>query len=288
MPNIFHPQAFAGRVYGVTGGTRGIGAAVVEMLCGLGASVLAIGRDPAALRTLDEKLGGKVLGFPGDVSDALAMQKALQLCLSRFGRLDGWVNNAMYNPGGKVGDEREEDFVSAWQINTLSAWRMAKECLIGFNERGGAIVNVSSIMASQTLEGNAAYTSSKAALEGLTRALAIEFAPRRIRVNTIVPGYIRTHSGYDIGSAGRQTKWQKVEEKISDIVTEYSHPWPDTGKPEDVAAAIVFLLSDGAAFITGASLIVDGGLFVDLRDLRSKRRRGAIRKLERLPRVGEK
>ncbi len=288
LDRVFHPEAFVDRVYFVTGGSRGIGAATVQALCQLGARVVAVGRDAAALDVMSEKLGGSVHCVRADVADALPMQEAIGQCLALYGRIDGWVNNAMYNPGGALEEEGEDHFLQAWQINALSAWRFAKWCLPHFKKNnGGTIVNVSSLMSSQTCRANAAYTSSKAALEGLTRALAVELAPDRIRVNTVMPGYIRTHSGYDVGSdAATQSEAQRVQEVISNILTEFSHPWPGHGSPEDVAGAILFLLSDAAQFITGANLAVDGGLLVDLRDLRDQRRIGAIEKLTRLSQKG--
>ncbi len=266
---VFNAEAFRGRRYLITGGSRGIGEATVRMLLGLGASVAALARDPVQLQRLNDELGSShdLLVISADVGDGNALREAVAQCHQRWhGRLDGLVNNAMLNASGSLEQLPDERFLAAWQVNTLAAWRLAKACLPLLTAAGGgSIVNVSSVMAHLTVPANHAYASSKGALEALTRSLAVELAPKRIRVNTMLPGYIRTYEGHP-GRDLPRSSWtarMKLEAKYIERLTEVGQPWPMHGRPEDAASSIVYLLSDAAAFITGTTLAVDGGQMVD-------------------------
>jgi glucose 1-dehydrogenase len=148
-----------------------------------------------------------------------------------------------------------------------------------------AIVNISSIMADLSCPGNAAYTSTKAGLEGLTRALAVELAPRRIRVNSVSPGLIRTFSGINERAGTDPATWPEQDRAFAEYCRDMSdnlQPWPSAGLPEQLAAAVIFLLSPAATFITGADLPVDGAasavmpLLTDARRLRAGQRLVAL------------
>lgn len=284
---VFSPLAFKGRRFLVTGGSRGIGEATVRMLLELGASVAALARDPHRLKALSDELAGTadLLTLQADVSDPDALSDAVDRCHRRWGELHGLVNNAMLSVSGTVLDLSEERFRASWEINALAAWRLVRLCIPLMEKAGGgSIVNVSSVMAHHTQAGNHAYASSKGALEALTRNLAVELSPARVRVNTVIPGYIRTYEGHP----GRDTppdQWtpsMRLQAEYIEKLTECGQPWPEHGRPEDCAASIVFLLSDAATFITGASLAVDGGLLVDFRSLDNPRRLAHAKELAEL------
>lgn len=284
--SIFSEHALAGRVYGITGGSKGIGAAVVAELLTCGASVFAMAREPKALAELAARHasnGSRLICEAVDVSDATALENAINQCAAHYGRIDGWVNNAMFNPGLSLEASQEEDFERAWHVNTLAAWRSAKWLLPHFKQAGGgSIVNVSSIMAHQTTANQTAYTSSKAGLEGLTRALAVELAPHRIRVNALAIGYVLTYSSLP-PKEERDTPWQ-LEANVVEEINSHSAPWPQATKPADAAKPIIYLLSDAARVITGTTMMVDAGLSVDLRPLEDSRRLHASQHIAKLRR----
>ncbi|MFA9480035.1 SDR family NAD(P)-dependent oxidoreductase [Phycisphaerales bacterium AB-hyl4] len=282
---VFNQSCFAGRAYGVTGGSRGIGRAVVQGLLDCGASVMTLARDSATLERLEASLPdeqrARLLWRAADVSYADVLREAVDAAGEKFGRMDGWVSNAMCNPGQSLADHDESSFEQAWQVNTLAAWRAAKLLQPHFERvGGGALVHVSSVMAQQTVPNQTAYTSSKAALEGLTRALAVELATLRVRVNTVVAGFVLTYSGMP-----DRESWTERERLAAEVVEEvnyHSHPWPGAGMPEDAAATVLFLLSDAARFVTGTTLVVDGGMTVDLRLLADTRRVAAAQRIGQL------
>ncbi len=279
--HTFCERAFVGRVFGVTGGAKGIGAAIVAQLLHCGASVLAMDRDANALSVLAShhtSCADRLLCQLLDVADGASVEKAITLCTDHFGRIDGWVNNAMCNPGCPFEDSTEEQFYQAWQVNTLAAWRSAKLLLPHFKKnRRGSIVNVSSITAHQTTFEQAAYTSSKAGLEGLTRALAVELAEHHIRVNAVALGYVLTYSS--LPPCDQWDDFSRLEAEVVREINTASAPWPQAAVAEDIAEPIVFLLSDASRMMTGTTLAVDGGLSVDLRPIGDPRRLGVGHKI---------
>jgi 3-oxoacyl-[acyl-carrier protein] reductase len=272
----FSDDTFRGRVFGVTGAAHGIGESIARALLDANAFVLLIDKDARELDRVKRELGHNATEIAvftqADVRNHHDLRNAIHCTVQRWGRIDGWVNNAMYNPGGSVREEVDERFVQAFEVNVFAGWSAIRECLPLMKPKGGAIVNVSSIMAGQTASYFAAYTASKAALDGLTRSLAVELAPMGIRVNSLAPGFIRT---------GKDNE-KPAESAYNDVFYSASQPLPFEGTPEDVAGAALFLLSDLSAFITGATLVVDGGLSVDLRLLSDPVRVKATGKLEKL------
>ncbi len=267
LSKVFSPEAFKGKVYGVTGGAHGIGEATVRALTSLGASVLILDINADFLayveRDLREK-GCSVEAVVADVSDSAALAGAIEKTVARFGRLDGWVNNAMLSPRGKAEFQDEALFVKAWEVNTLAPWRAAKLCLPHFRKvGGGSIVNISSIMAHLTRTGCAAYTSSKSALEGLTRTLAVELAPDRVRVNTMAPGTIASYSSIPNDPAV-QNEYHHRARELEDAIGQYAQPLPFPARSMEAAGPILFFLSDAARFVTGTLLLSDGGASVEL------------------------
>jgi NAD(P)-dependent dehydrogenase (short-subunit alcohol dehydrogenase family) len=267
LTQVFSPEAFKGRVYGVTGGAHGIGESTVRALTSLGASVLVIDINAEFVSYIERDLrkeGHAVEAVAADVTDAAAVAAAIERTVGRFGRLDGWVNNAMLSPRNPIERQDESFFVRAWEVNTLAPWRMAKLCLPHFRKNGGgSIVNISSIMAHLTRAGCAAYTSSKSGLEGLTRALAVELAPDRVRVNSMAPGTIASYSGIP-NDPEVQNDYHRRAMQLEDGIGEFAQPLPFPGRGMEAAGPILFFLSDAARFVTGTLLLSDGGAGVEL------------------------
>jgi len=244
----------------VTGGAQGIGRAIAERFQGAGARVLLLDCDgPSAQRTADELTQQNrelpVDFVPADLEKPDAISAAVEQARTRFGRLDILVNNA----GIEISKPLFETTVADWDrtlaVNLRGAFLLTREALPLFPATGGAIVNISSIHSTHAFPDSIAYACSKAGLIALTRNLALELAPRHIRVNAICPGYIDTRL------------WQRYLAESADPAataaqTTALHPLGRRGLPADVAEAALFLAAPSAAFITGTQLIVDGGLTV--------------------------
>jgi NAD(P)-dependent dehydrogenase (short-subunit alcohol dehydrogenase family) len=249
---IGRPASLAGKVALVTGASRGIGAAVARAFSEAGASVALAARDEAALEKLRQEIddaGGRAIAVPTDVADASAVARLVEQVVATFGRLDVACNNAA--GGGHrpmpLADVPVEAFDSAVAVNLRGVFVAMKHEIPAMLETGGgAIVNMSSTAGSQGVGGLAAYVSTKHGLEGLTRVAALDYADRGIRVNAIAPGPILTDDLVRAGAAVQQAAAGAM-------------PMRRIGQPGEVAAATVWLCSDEAAFITGTTLVIDGG-----------------------------
>ncbi|MFI0453888.1 SDR family NAD(P)-dependent oxidoreductase [Actinomadura sp. 6N118] len=240
------------RVALVTGASRGIGAATAKALHEAGAAVVLAARDAAALSALATEIndaGGRALPVPTDVTDADAVERLIRRTMEEFGRLDAAVNNAA--GGGHrpmpLADVDVDDFDSAMAVNLRGVFVAMKHEIPAMLEGGGgAIVNMSSTAGLQAVGGLAAYVSSKFALIGLTRSAALDYAEAGVRINALAPGPILTEQ---LQAAGEQAQRMAAG----------AIPARRIGRPEEVAAAAVWLCSDAASFITGAALPIDGG-----------------------------
>jgi|GEM_PF-31137 NAD(P)-dependent dehydrogenase (short-subunit alcohol dehydrogenase family) len=269
---LFSTTAFQGKIIGVTGAASGIGKSMTDLFTHMGASVFMMDRNLDRLEeteALFKSQGKDVHAVPTDVSKWEDLENAVKVLREKWGRLDGWVNNAGVNAVAPISEQPEEAFRNCWEINTLAAWRSLKLTHDLFPKVGGAIVNISSILGSHTRPGNMAYASSKAALEGLTRAMAIEFAPRRLRVNCIIPGNIRVQPTVEeLQSRGVDyPEYFYLSAKLFDFMAMYAQPIRPNSGPEDIANMAAMLLSDACPFMTGESLIIDGGLNVEMRSI---------------------
>ncbi len=236
----------------------------------LGASVVALELEEAVAADLRAELKkrrfeGVVLH--GDVSESAFLKSAFEAIASRWGRLDGWVNNAFFTARDGLEDFDMARFTRAWEVNV----RAVMEAAVlgrGFFQAagGGAIVNISSVLAHRTRERQFAYTSSKAGMEGLTRALAFDLASDNVRVNCVIPGAIQTtpvNKGLNMPDSELNTPRGMAARAMHDLLHKQNQPMERIGKPLDIANAVIFLLSNLSAFITGTTLAVDGGYLMD-------------------------
>jgi len=241
-----------GRVALVTGGTRGIGAAITQCLVENGASVAAgysRGRERAEefVQQFGEK-GPNVSIHQGRVDDASDCNRVAQEVMDRFGRIDFLVNNAGITLDKTVRKMTVDDWRQVLDVNLSGAFQMTKAVLEHMIERGsGRIVNISSVIGETGNIGQANYAASKAGLFGFTKSLALEMAQRGITVNCVAPGFIAT----EMVAAIPEATLAKVIEKI---------PQRRLGKPEEVARVVRFLLEDESSYITGAEFSINGGL----------------------------
>jgi len=244
----------AGKIAVVTGGSRGIGRATSIALAQAGAHVLVNYRsnEEAAKETLQliEEAGGtgELLGF--DVADPESVDLGIKEALARHGQIDILVNNAGISIDQLLLRVSAKDLEMTWATNVNGALFCAKACIRPMmKKRWGRIINLSSVVAESGNAGQVVYSSSKAALLGLTRSLAREYASRGITVNAISPGFIETDMTADLPDAAKQG-----------IVDQT--PLGRIGRPEEVAAAVVFLASAEAGYITGQVVRVNGGMHV--------------------------
>jgi NAD(P)-dependent dehydrogenase (short-subunit alcohol dehydrogenase family) len=241
--------ALDGRVAIVTGGSRGIGRAVVGRLRELGARVASL--DVAAPAT-DEPGADPDLHVPCDVTDEAAITSAVARVRDALGVVDVLVSNAGVNAYADAVELTSEEWDRFFALDLKATWLLARAVLPGMREAGrGAIVAVSSVHATLTLPGRFPYAAAKAGLLGLTRSLALDEAPRGITVNAVCPGLVATALTRDA-----ITRDAAID---ADAVTA-GLPLRRMGEPAEVAAVIAFLVSDAARFVTGAAIPVDGGV----------------------------
>lgn len=245
-------RSMEGKVAVVTGASRGIGAAVARAFSSAGAAVVVAARNESDLDRLAVALrdaGGRVLPVPTDVTDDGAVERLLERTLSQYGRVDAACNSAAGggHPPTPLADVPVSALESAIAVNLRSLFMLMKQeipAMAGGN--GGAIVNMSSTAGLQAVGGLAAYVCTKHGMEGLTKVAALDYAEAGIRVNAVAPGPILTDTLHRAGIDAQRA----VAETL---------PVRRIGRPDDVAAAVVWLCSDAAAFVTGATIVVDGG-----------------------------
>jgi 3-oxoacyl-[acyl-carrier protein] reductase len=240
----------SGKVAIVTGGSRGIGAAIARRLAGEGAQVALFYRSnaeaaDATVRAI-EAAGGQAAAFKADVADEVAVRLAVREVATRFGRVDALVNNAGIFEAEPVGEISRESFHRQFAVNAWSVLASTQAALEHFPAAGGAIVNVSSSLAVRPEPQTVSYSASKAAVDSLTLGCAIELGARGIRVNAVAPAITRTDMTADIPA-----EQLREETRLT--------PLGRLAEPGDIADVVAFLCSDDARWITGRSLLVDGG-----------------------------
>jgi 3-oxoacyl-[acyl-carrier protein] reductase len=239
------------RVALVTGASQGIGRATALGLAGAGARVAAAARNAEKLAGVVAEIasaGGEAIAVPMDVADAEQVKTGFHQAMDKFGRLDILVNNAAITRDGLAVRMKPDDWDAVLRTNLTGAHRCAQQALgVMMRARYGRIINVSSVVAETGNAGQANYVAAKAGLIGLTRALAVEVASRNITVNAVAPGFV--------ASPMTDPLPQKVKDELLARI-----PLGRMGTCAEIAAAIVFLASEEAGYITGAVLDVNGGL----------------------------
>ncbi len=245
-------MSLAGKVAVVTGGARGIGKAIATRLATGGATaVIADVSAQAAEATAKEfeAAGRAAMTYTTNVTDPAQAAALVEAVLGRFGRIDILVNNAGITRDGLILRMKDEDWTQVLAVNLTGAFNCSRSVLRPLlkQKQGGRIINISSVVGSMGNVGQANYVASKAGLVGLTKALAREVASRGITVNAVAPGFIETEMTANLPDAVRQAMRAQI-------------PLERFGSPDDVAA-VEFLVSEGAGYITGQVIHVNGGMW---------------------------
>jgi 3-oxoacyl-[acyl-carrier protein] reductase len=243
-----------GKVAVVTGASKGIGAGIARSLGAAGAAVAvnySSSREGAERVVADIKAkGGKAIAVQGDVAKAADVRHLFDETEKAFGRLDVLVNNAGIYRFQPLDDITEDEFHSLFNTNVLGTILATKEAVKHFGASGGSVINISSVASEDAVPTAAVYSATKGAVDAVTRVLAAELGPRKIRVNAIAPGGVETEGTQAAGVIGSDFEKQMVARTALGRL----------GQPDDIARVAVFLASDDAAWLTGERLAASGGL----------------------------
>lgn len=248
-----------GKVALVTGAGRGIGRAIARKLGAEGAALVIAEVDPITAQEAANELiaaEGQALAAPMDITSEAQVIESVRRAVEAFGRLDILVNNAGKNFYYEATTMTESEWMAAMDIDLKGAWLCCKHAIPAMLAHGGgAIVNIASVHARITAPGFFPYPVAKSALVGMTRSLALDYGRRNIRVNAICPGWVRTELVQ--GWFERQSDPVAAEERVLSF-----QPMGRIGTPEEIANFVAFIASDEASFITGAELVIDGGMSI--------------------------
>jgi 3-oxoacyl-[acyl-carrier protein] reductase len=237
-----------GRTALVTGSTRGIGRAIAEALAGAGARVAVVGRDQAKAAETAAAIGSGAQGFGAEIGDPASIVALVEAVEKGFGQIDILVNNAGLTRDNILFRIKDEDWDTVIDANLRGAFVAIRAASRGMmKRRWGRIINIASIVGITGNKGQANYAASKAGLIGLTKSVAKELGSRNVLVNAVAPGFIETDMTAAMTPAARAALSGQI-------------PLERLGSPRDVAGVVAFLASDYASYITGQTLVVDGGM----------------------------
>ena len=243
-------MSLEGKIALVTGATRGIGKAIAVALVEQGATVIGTATSESGAQSISEYLGANGKGWVLDVSSSESVETVVKEITAEFGAPTVLVNNAGITRDNLMMRMKEDEWEQVVNTNLTSVFRVTKACLRGMTKaKFGRIISISSVVGSMGNGGQTNYSAAKAGLEGFSRSLAAEIGSRGITVNCVAPGFIETD----------MTKVLPEEHKAN-LVSKV--PASRLGQPEEIAAAVAFLASNGAAYITGETLHVNGGMYM--------------------------
>jgi len=243
-----------GKVAVVTGASKGIGAAIAKALAAEGAAVVvnySSGRDGAErVAAQIAAKGGRAVAVHADVSKAADVKRLFEETKSSFGQLDVLVNNAGVYAFAPIEEVTESEYQRQFGINVLGPLLATREAVKYFGKDGGSIINISSVASESPIPNASVYSATKAALDSITRTLAAELGPRKIRVNAIAPGGVETEGTHTAGVVGSDFEKELIGKT----------PLGRFGQPDDIAPVAVYLASAESGWITGERLTVSGGM----------------------------
>lgn len=246
-------MALTGKVALVSGASRGIGKAIAEALLAAGATVVGTATTEAGATAISERMqtsGAKGCGMALNVTDPASVEQVLKAVNEQFGNVDILVNNAGITRDNILMRMKDDEWDDVISTNLTSVYRLSKACVRGMTKaRWGRIINISSVVGEMGNAGQANYAATKAGVAGFARALARELGSRNITVNTVAPGFIDTDMTHVLPEEQKQLLLGQI-------------PLARLGKPEEIAAVVAFLASDAAAYITGETLHVNGGMYM--------------------------
>ncbi|MFD0715009.1 SDR family NAD(P)-dependent oxidoreductase [Paenibacillus sp. GCM10027626] len=255
-------QKWSGKVAIVTGGGGGIGRAVARRFAQEGARVVVVNRTAAKAEQTAEEIraaGGEAIALPADVSLEADVSRVVADTLAHYGRIDVMVNNAAICPQVRLTDLSLSQWNEVITNNLTSVFLFSKAVIPAMLQAGGGvIVNVSSVHAVATLEGYSAYAASKGGIAAMTRAIALDYAKENIRANVVLPGAVHTPM-LESSVKNLDTPKEEIMRQWND-----SQPIGRVGQPDEIAAVVLFAASPENSFMTGATLVADGGMTIEL------------------------
>ncbi|MDR6550446.1 SDR family oxidoreductase [Paenibacillus qinlingensis] len=255
-------MVWKGKVIIVTGGGGGIGRSVAHKFAAQGGQVVVVNRTASKAEAVAQEIsdaGGQAIAVQADVALESDVKRVVQTTLDWFGKIDVLVNNAAMCPQIRLTDMNLEQWNQVITNNLTSVFLFCREVIPHMLENaGGSIVNVSSVHALATLDGYSAYSASKGGIVAMTRAIALDYARQNIRVNTVLPGAVQT--------AMLESSVKNLNTPREEIMKQWNEAQPigRVGQPEEIASVILFAASPENSFMTGATLVADGGMTAEL------------------------